>query len=285
MSNVAMPPPLTRLLRKWREHGLLGLARRQAHGFRCRLMMNPAWHRLVAGSFRLRGDRIPFRGQKIYVGDASITAEARALIYYGIYEHCEVDLALGTMDRSLPLVELGGSIGVVACTLNRALERPDRHVVVEANPRLIPLLEENRRANGARFEILHAAVGYGGPTVQFTLGDSVSGAIRDTGGVKVEVPTISLARIIEDRGLDRLNLVMDVEGAEVEIVENELETLASHVQCLVMEAHERFVGEGPNARMFERLESAGFVVTSRSGAEVVAMTNRRLASVPTGSIA
>lgn len=274
-----------RLFLKWREHGVVGLARRQIDGWKWRVVTNPRWHRLLAWYFSLRGDRIPCRGLTIAVGEPSVNDMARAYIYHGIYERAEIDLASRAIDRSLPLVELGGSIGVVACALNRELQRPERHVVVEANPRLIPLLEENRRINGARFEIVHAAVGYGASAIRFALGDSLSGAIRDGGDETVEVATISLAKLLRDRGFQRVNLVMDVEGMEVALVENELDVLANNVQHVVMEGHERFVGGDAIARMYERLEAAGFVQVERDRGEVVSLVNRRLAPAPAESTA
>lgn len=286
MTDATAPRFLARLHSKWREHGFLGLVRRQIHGWRCRLLMNPTWHGLVSKYFALlRGNRIGYRGLTINVNEPSIDAKARALIYHGIYEGEEVELSLKMIDRSLPLVELGGSIGVVACTLNRVLEHPEKHVVVEANPRLIPLLEENRRANGARFEIVPAAIGYGGLTITFTLGDSVSGSIRETAGRKVEVPTVSLRSLIEDRGLGRVNLVMDIEGAEIDLIENELDVMEAYVQCVVMETHDRFVGGGKTDRMLERLEAAGFATELRTDGDVLALVNRRLAPATAESVA
>ena len=46
-----------------------------------------------------------------------------------------------SLRRDLPVVELGGSIGVVACVTNRLLKDRKAHLVVEANPLAIPHLE------------------------------------------------------------------------------------------------------------------------------------------------
>ena len=55
--------------------------------------------------------------------------------------------------RTLPVVELGGSAGIVACLTNSLLLDPTRHIVVEANPNLVPILERNRQTNGCQFGI------------------------------------------------------------------------------------------------------------------------------------
>jgi predicted O-methyltransferase YrrM len=43
------------------------------------------------------------------------------------------------------VLELGGCLGVVSCSINTLLRDPSRHVVVEANPKLLAYLYENRR--------------------------------------------------------------------------------------------------------------------------------------------
>ena len=67
----------------------------------------------------------------------------------------------------MPVIELGGSIGVVACITNCLLADPAKHIVVEPNAALIPLLEENRRRNDCGFTILPYAYAYGSDEVMF----------------------------------------------------------------------------------------------------------------------
>src|ERR1035437_7229193 len=64
--------------------------------------------------------------------------------------------------RHLPptstVLELGGCIGVVSCVVNRVLQHPSRHVVVEGNSAIIPTLQRNRDLNGCVFQIEHGVV-------------------------------------------------------------------------------------------------------------------------------
>src|ERR1700761_1311871 len=85
----------------------------------------------------------------------------------GKYELAERRAIARYLNRSMPVVELGGSMGVVACVTNKLLADPTRHVVVEANPTAIPQLEVNKKLNGRQFEIVNRAIAYGAESVTF----------------------------------------------------------------------------------------------------------------------
>ena len=69
--------------------------------------------------------------------------------------------------RDLPVIELGGALGVVACITNKLLADPTAHVVVEANPLAIPQLQLNKESNHCAFEIVNRAIAYGVDAVTF----------------------------------------------------------------------------------------------------------------------
>ena len=125
---------------------------------------------------------------------------------------------------------------VVACVTNKMLKRPTNHIVV-GEPGL-PLLEENRRRNDCRFVIEAVAIGYGTDTIEFTVQDKfLFGRLQSPGGRSVRVPTASLGGLIEKYGFETINLMCDIEGTEVPLVENEAEILRSRVKNLIMETH------------------------------------------------
>lgn len=249
---------------------------------RWRLLFHPWTIGSVDKLTRLTGNHIRCRGLKFSVRNPMVSRLDKAALLYGLYERAELELSMENIDVSLPTVELGGSIGVVACVTNRRLARPTEHVVVEPNPRLAPTLEENRGLNGCRFEIVNAALGYGSPTIDFFVEEALTGSTRESGGQKYTVSTTSLGRIIEDRGFGRINLIVDIEGAEIGMVENELETLRRHVKHIIMETHDRFLPPGETSRMIDRLEGAGFRIAAESGAgeHVLALVNRDLVAEP-----
>jgi FkbM family methyltransferase len=138
-------------------------------------------------------------------------------------------------------MELGGCIGILSCLVNARLALRSRHLVVEANPELIPWLKRHREINGAGFEIEQCAV---------STRQEVSFAIHHYmthGGVSARNAT----RIVQVRGrtLSDLHagygpfnvLLIDVEGDELEIFRASRDLLASY-RLVIVEFHPETIG-------------------------------------------
>ena len=205
---------------------------------------------------------------------AMISPTLKYLLLTGKHEAPERTLIRRHLDPSLPLVELGGALGVVSCVANAMLHDPTRHVVVEANPELLPVLEANRRRNGRAFSVLHRAVGYGSPTIRFPVSsDVLASSTFISGSSTVEVQTTSLAAILQAHNFSRCTLVCDIEGAEVDLVREEGSVLRESVNALIMEVHDRVVGQEACEAMFQSLNSLGFELVERVW-DTVAMRRR-----------
>jgi FkbM family methyltransferase len=172
--------------------------------------------------------------------------------------------------RSLPVVELGGSMGVVACVTNRLLKDPSAHVVVEANPLVIPQMELNRALNGCRFEIVNRAIAYGMDSVTFRPSSNVCvSSITLVGDqAPVTVQAIALGDIVRDHGFTRFNLICDIEGLEYDLVCHEMDVL-KNADTIILETHARFIGEDKCLHMMSKLEGAGFRIVKEIGYVVV----------------
>jgi FkbM family methyltransferase len=164
-------------------------------------------------------------------------------------------------------VELGGSAGIVACLTNRLLFDPTRHIVVEANPNLVPILERNRQTNGCRFGVLHAAVAYGAESIEFGVADDflASSVAASAHGGSVTVPATSLARIVADAKYDRCCVVCDIEGAEVALLKNEADLFERVVEALLIEVHPSIVGSHTVAWLETHLTALGFALVWKCG--------------------
>jgi FkbM family methyltransferase len=161
--------------------------------------------------------------------------------------------------RNLPVVELGGSIGVVSCVTNKLLQNPTAHVVVEANPLAIPHLEGNRKLNHCGFEIVNRAIAYGADSVTFRPNSSMCGnSITGDGDLSpVTVQTARLGDLARDRGFNRFTLICDIEGVEYDLVCQEPEVLKS-ADTIIMETHDRFIGADKSRLMMTKLADLGF---------------------------
>jgi FkbM family methyltransferase len=186
------------------------------------------------------------------------------------YEWAERHAILRYLRRDIPVIELGGSMGVVACVTNKILKDPTAHVVVEANPLAIPRLEQNRRVNGRRFEIVNRAIAYGTDSVTFRPSTEMAGSSITRPGDEppVTVPTVALGELAHDRGFKRFSLVCDIEGLEYDLVCQEAEVLRN-ADTIIMETHARFIGEEKFRDMMARLEQLGFGIVAQIGFVVV----------------
>jgi FkbM family methyltransferase len=184
----------------------------------------------------------------------------------GRYELPERRAVKRHLRRDLPVIELGGALGVVACITNKLLTYPTAHVVVEANPLAIPPLTLNKETNHCGFEIVNRAIAYGVDTVTFCpTVDPASNSIDSDGtqlyGTErpVTVEVIQLGRLVAENGFSRFSLVCDIEGKEYDLVCHEIEVLKK-ADVIIMETHARLIGEDKNQSLLHALTDAGFKI-------------------------
>lgn len=217
-------------------------------------------------------------GCRFDAGPGAAGRELREMMLRGLHEQPERVALARFLDAGAPVVELGACIGVVSCLVNRKLEDTTRHVVVEANPDLLPTLEGNRERNGCRFEIVHGAVAYGGgKEVTFAVADDLlCSRVGSEGARTLTVPAVTLGEVIAGRCFERCTLVCDIEGAEVELIRREREVLRRSVETVIIETHDRVLGDAaPEGGTPRALEEIGFEAVYESG-DVYVFRNRLL---------
>ena len=193
-----------------------------------------------------------------------ITPDLEYLLLSGKHEAPERTLIRRHLNPALPVVEFGGAIGVVSCVANALLDDRSKHVVIEANPALLPVLQANRHRNNGQFAIEHGAIGYGSPVLRFPVAQDIleSSTFVATAST-VDVPSTSLRAVLDAHGFEHCNLVCDIEGAEINLVGQEASVLRQHVDVLIMEVHERVVGQDVCDAMMRSLKSLGFELVER----------------------
>ncbi len=159
------------------------------------------------------------------------------------YERDEREMIKTFMSPALPVIELGGSYGVVSFTIRRCLMPDQRLVVVEANPAIVPICRANVTLAGAedKTTVVQAALAYGGTKVRFKVSDNVhtSGLVFDgsTGPDIVDVPSVALQSLRDAYGITSpYTLVCDIEGAELLMLRHDAQALAD-CSLIIMETH------------------------------------------------
>lgn len=188
----------------------------------------------------------------------------RSRFQRGTYETEELDLIAALMPADLRLLDLGGCLGVVSCVSNRHLTDPDAHLVVEANPTLIPHLEHNRARNGARFKIRHGAVTTASSVTFFENALIVGGSTyRETDRPR-PVPALRLEDLERETGVQFNGLLMDIEGGELAFL-REHPAFLERLVWVCVQVHDFIMGDAAADECRERLSAAGLRCVVRRG--------------------
>jgi FkbM family methyltransferase len=222
--------------------------------------------RRAAGWFVERsGDRVRIDGAVFSTRSPLIARSQKGEMLLGRHEVAERRMLERWLPADLPVIELGGGLGVVSCLANRKLARPQDHVVVEANPGIIPLLEQNRDLNRCRFRVVNKALAHDTEAIEFSVHPRFTASRIGGEGTTVSVAATSLGAILAEAGFDRVSLICDIEGAEAALVEREIEAIRSHVGALLVEIHPGIIGEEAAARIVRSLEASGLVLRDHFG--------------------
>ena len=187
--------------------------------------------------FDLRGGKFRVDGCEIEVPKDLTTRTYRGCFMIGDYEAEERELIRSYLRPEDSVLELGACIGAVSCTTNKLLADKSRHVVLEANPKLIPMLEHNRNVNGCGFTVLNRAASQE-KSVTFYLNDEfiVGGTTHRVSQHPVTVEGSSLEALDREFG-PFTALVVDIEGGEAEVLPPSGEFLAK-CRVVVWETHD-----------------------------------------------
>jgi FkbM family methyltransferase len=169
------------------------------------------------------------------------------------YELPERVLAKRHLPPASTVLELGGCIGVVSCVVNRVLQNPSRHLVVEGNSGVIPVLQRNRDVNQCAFRIVHGVV------TRVSQPRMSVGMVMDSNQLAangVEVPALSIEDLENAHGMRFDALVMDIEGGEYRLLQENSERLLS-LNAAIIEFHPGLIGESKTAELYQLLAGAG----------------------------
>lgn len=182
-------------------------------------------------------NRVVLDGVELIVPDDVTDIPLRGQLQVGFYEREERHLLKKYLHPDARVLELGGCLGVVACIANKMLQKPERHVVVEANPNLIRHLERNKMHTNSAFAIEHCVVS-SRPELEFFLGDSILGSsARRRSPTKVLVPGKTVAELERAHAIKFDTLIMDIEGAELEFLRENRDWLRQ-LNTVIAEIHE-----------------------------------------------
>ena len=229
------------------------------------LFVHYVLHPFLGVLFDMSGGVFRADGCRFYIPRKMSTIGWRGVCcWLGEYEADERQLVRQFVRPEDRVIELGACLGVVSCVTNQLLRDRSRHLVVEANPLLIPWLFRNREANHSGFLVEHCAVGKP-PEVTFYLPSIavVDGSAKRESARAVRLPSRSLPELHERYGpFD--TLVADVEGSEIDVLEGSAAVLQTY-RLAIIEFHASIIGETQVARCREILTNSGLRLVGRAG--------------------
>ena len=187
----------------------------------------------------------------------------------------------GLAAGSVLAVDAGASLGQYTKALDAILEGAEVHAV-EADPARAEWLRRNcaawgRTSNNTLVAHHAALVARGGETEYFVTDSDVSGALRphETARAvqwrRLTVPAVTLDELLEGRVPDFVKI--DVEGAELTVLEGARRILAARRTTFLIELHD-FAGDDTPDRVRRLMRGAGYRMAWLDG-HAVFVTSRR----------
>ena len=185
----------------------------------------------------------------------------------GTYEKEEIKLISEICYNNCDfVVEFGGCLGIVSVITNKLLINPQNHIVIEANPELIPILEKNRQVNNAKFQIEHCLVSNKSDGSFYTFDKVIAGSAHrlssynETNKIKHTVPIKKVEYLPKNTSI----LIIDIEGGELELCTYILPIL-KNIRLILVEIHEFLMYKGFEKEVFDILEFHNFKKINNDG--------------------
>ncbi len=202
----------------------------------------------------------------------------RSLLLKNVYEDHERDLAKAYLKQGDRVLEIGTGIGLVSLLVNKICG-PGNVRSYEANPDMELIILNNFALNGFEPDLHMKAITKDGSKIEFFKDERIlssSSIDRGISSKKCVVESDALEAVLRSHKPDFI--VMDVEGAEVELLSD---TNLEGVRGLIIELHSHIVGREKIDVLVADLNSIGFVTEARQGKTYVFLRDTsKLVPVP-----
>ncbi|MBN9249863.1 MAG: FkbM family methyltransferase [Mesorhizobium sp.] len=221
------------------------------------------------GLYKLKqGEKFDYHSIKVAIPD-HIPFTFKRQVMQGKYEEAERRLVDAYLDAHLPVIEAGGSLGILSAYISSKLAPETPYWVIEANPDIVDICAENvkSRPRNIPVQVHNYAIAYGAETISFAKSENVHISRLSSSALpgNIEVAARTLGQIVSAMGVEQgYSLVMDIEGAEFDVFERDAAALAS-CRLAIVEIHPHiFEQQGRNlSRFIELVNGTGMKVANR----------------------
>jgi FkbM family methyltransferase len=207
----------------------------------------------------------PATGVRLRYNSDLMTEHQAARVKAGRFESKEIQAASAVLKGGERILELGGGFGIVSSTICKT-KAPASYDIIEANPSLIPAINDAHELNGLKLARVHNCIATSDAAAlergfyDFNIGKSLLGSsIHDTGQTRktVKVPALPLQKFLDD--LQPQVIIIDIEGAELGLFAS---VNMNSVEIIIMETHPGIFGLTGMAQLFSELATQGFAYES-----------------------
>jgi len=194
-------------------------------------------------------------GIKLSLDSPAISATMREKIKSGEYERGESLEIPKLLQKGEVVLEIGAGIGYISSyTWKTGL--CEKIVVVEANPDLIPIIEQTHSENNIPATVIQGCLNDSeGECSFYTRNDFWASSLSPNPHFKEEkkIPMIHFQNLLDE--LQPTTIICDIEGGEADIFAN---VSLKGVRKIFLEIHQRMIGRAGIKQLFDHLSAQGF---------------------------
>lgn len=172
----------------------------------------------------------------IFVPSKLTDFKFRGRFFWNEYEKEEAYYIKKHLNPEATVLELGSCLGYISCITNKILRDKTKHVVLEANPALIPWIEKNRAANNCAFSVENCIISNEAFNTFHIHNLIVGGSVKRETAQKLEIPGVTVEDLERKYGFSFNTLILDIEGGELELFRRN-KTSMSKFRTIFMEIH------------------------------------------------
>lgn len=190
----------------------------------------------------------------------------RGRFTFNSYEREEVRYLAKHLHPDSKVLELGACLGYVSCLTNRLLNDKTKHVVLEANPSLIPSIELNKKENKCSFQVENMIISTSDENDFYVHELIVGGSSKRKTKNKIIVQGTNFNKLKVKYGFDFDILIMDIEGGELDLLRSFKDDICKFNKIFVELHPYANILTHKEAQECERiLTSLGFKIRVRDG--------------------
>lgn len=191
----------------------------------------------------------------------------------GIHEPEVVEWIASDLKEGMTFVDIGPNVGYYTLLGARCVGTSGKVVALEPDPEVLAILRRNIEVNRVgNVQVVHGAASESCGRARLGRARSSSystGLYCQDAADWIEVPRYSLDAVINELGIGAVDLVkLDVEGAELEVIEGMSEILRVNRPKVIMELHGRIDGTETQPPV-QKLKRAGYTVRHISRNHIV----------------